>query len=109
MLKDNGEVTFSKDFFSLSGHSIISPLKIGEKIISTELEKQIKHSQKRKIDKKEYKCKKEGECSLQNETLEEEEIDKSKEEILNEEELGELVRINSKINYLVINEEHVQI
>ena len=44
LLKDNGQVTFSKDFFSLSRHSIISPLKIGEKITYTKLEKQIKHS-----------------------------------------------------------------
>ena len=74
LLKDNGQVTFRKDFFSLSRHSIISPLKIGEKITSIELEKQIKHSQKRKINKEECKCKEKGECSLQNETLEEEEI-----------------------------------
>ena len=69
-----------------------------KKITSTELEKQIKHSQKREINKEECECKEEGECSLQNETLEEEEIDELKEEISNEEELGELVRINSKIN-----------
>ena len=74
LLKDNRQVTFSKDFFSLSRHSIISPLKIGEEITSTELEKQIKHFQKRKINKEECKCK-EGECSLQNETLEAKEID----------------------------------
>ena len=40
--------------------------------------------------------------------IQQEEIDKLKEEILNEEELGELVRINSKINDLMINEEHIQ-
>ena len=108
MLKDNGQIPFSKDFFSLSRRSIRSPLKIGEKITYIELEKQIKHSQKRKINKEECKCKEEGECSLQNETLEEEEIDKLKEEILNKVELGELERINSKINYLMINKEHIQ-
>ena len=110
LLKDNGQVIFSKDFFSLSRHNIISPLKIGENITSIELEKQIKHSYKKKINNKECKCKEERERSLKNETLEEveeKEINELKEEILNEEELGELIRINSKINYLIINEEHI--
>ena len=31
LLKDNGQVTFSKDFLSLSRHGITNPLKIGEK------------------------------------------------------------------------------
>ena len=45
---------------------------------------------------------------LKYETLAEEEIKDLKEEILNEEELGALIRIDSKINYFMINEEQIQ-
>ena len=45
---------------------------------------------------------------FKNETLEEEDIGDLKEEILNEEELGTLIRIDSKINYFMINEEQLQ-
>ena len=106
LLKDNGQITFNKDFFTLSRHCMISPLQKKSGIISPEeLDKQIEHSKNQDISKKDYECEKEGQFSLVNiiqEDFEEEEY----EDIY----LTELVHINNCINYFMINikEEKIQ-
>ena len=53
LLKDNGQITFNKDFFTLSRHCMTSPLQNKLEIISpSELGKQIEHSKNQSISKK---------------------------------------------------------
>ena len=53
LLKDNGQITFNKDFFTLSRHCMISPLQKKLGILSPEkLDKQIEHSKNQAISKK---------------------------------------------------------
>ena len=53
LLKDNGQITFNKDFFTLSRHCMISLLQKKSEIISPEeLDKQIEHSKNQAISKK---------------------------------------------------------
>ena len=67
LLKDNGQITFNKDFFTLSRHCMISPLQNKLEIISPEeLDKQIEHSKNQAISKKDCECEKEGQCNLGN-------------------------------------------
>ena len=106
LLKDNGQITFNKDFFTLSRHCMKSPLQKKLEIISPEeLDKQIEYSKNQAINKKDYECEKEGQCSLANiiqEDFEEEEYEDMY--------LTELVHINNSINYFMINikEEQIQ-
>ena len=73
LLKDNGQITFNKDFFTLSRHCIKSPLQNKLEIISPEeLDKQIEYSKNQAISKKDCECEKEGQCDLGNMIWEEE-------------------------------------
>ena len=105
LLKDNGQITFNKDFFTLSRHYMISPLQKKLGIISPEeLDKQKEHSKNQAISKKDCECKKEGQCSLTNilqEEFEEEEYEDTY--------LTDLVRISNSINYFMININEEQI
>ena len=106
LLKDNGQITFNKDFFTLSRHCMISSLQKKLGFISPEeLDKQIEYSRNQAISKKDCECEKEGQCSLANiiqEDFEEEEYEDMY--------LPELVHINNSINYFMINikEEQIQ-
>ena len=67
LLKDNEQITFNKDFFTLSRHCMISPLQKKLGIISPEeLDKQIEHSKNQAISKKDCECEKEEQCNLKN-------------------------------------------
>ena len=107
ILKDNGKITFNKEFFTLSRHCMIGSLQKKSGIISPEeLDKQIEYSINQAISKKDCECEKEGQCSLANiiqEDFEEEEYEDMY--------LTELVHINNSINYFMINikEEQIQI
>ena len=53
LLKDNGQITFNKDCFTLSRHCMTSPLQKKLEIISpSELDKQIKHFKNQALAKK---------------------------------------------------------
>ena len=107
LLKDNGQITFNKDFFTLSRHCMISPLQKKSRIISPEeLDKQIEYSRNQAISKKDRECEKEGQCSLANILIQEDFEEEEYEDMY----LTELVHINNSINYFMINikEEQIQ-
>ena len=59
LLKDNGQIIFNKDFFTLSRHYMTSPLQNKLEIISpSELDKQTEHSKNQAINKKDCECEK---------------------------------------------------
>ena len=106
LLKDNGQITFNKDFFTLSGHCMTSPLQKKSGIISLEeLDKQIEHSKNQAISKKYCEYENEGQCSLTNIIQEEFEEEEYKDIYLTY-----LVHISNSINYFMINinEEQIQ-
>ena len=59
LLKDNGQITFNKDFFTLSKHCMISRLQKKLEIRNPkELDKQIEYSKNQAISKKDVSVKK---------------------------------------------------
>ena len=107
LLKDNGQITFNKDFCTLSRHCITSPLQKKLEIISpSELGKQIEHSKIQSMSKKDCECEKEEQCSLGS-IIQEEEFEEVEYKDIN---LTDLVHVNNSINYFMINikEEQIQ-
>ena len=87
-----------------------SPLQKKLEIISpSELEKQITHSKNQAINKKYCECEKEGQCNLKNIT-QEEEIGEIVVIEYEETNLTDLVQVNNRINYFMVNikEERIQ-
>ena len=106
LLKDNGQITFNKDFFTLSRHCMTSPLQKKLEIISpSELDKQIEHFKNQAINKKDYECVKKGQCSLGN-IIQEEEFEEVEYKDMN---LSDLVLVSNSINYFMMNKKKEQI
>ena len=107
LLKDNGQITFNKHFFTLSRHCMTSPLQKKLEIISpSELDKQLEHSKNQAISKKDCECEKEEQCSIRN-IIHEEEFEEVEYKDIN---LTNLVHVSNSINYFMINikEEQIQ-
>ena len=100
LLKNDGQITFNKDFLTLSRHCMTSPLQKKLEIISpSELDKQIEHSKNQAISKKDCECEKEGQCSLGN-IIQEEEFEEVEYKDIN---LTGLFHVSNSINYFMIN------